>query len=124
MNAAPLLILALVLPGCGGGPGPIATVGAVFGRDNDTRDLYVREVAEGLGAEEAGLSPGDQIVMIDGVFVRDLDPPAIRARLRGEVGTTVALTVIHGERVLHLHVPRRPPRARRAPPQKEERLVE
>jgi C-terminal processing protease CtpA/Prc len=123
VNAARLLILALLLPGCGG-PAGVATVGAVFGRDNDTRDLYVREVAEGLGAEEAGLAPGDQIVMIDGVFVRDLDPPAIRAKLRGEVGTEVALTVVHGERVLHVRVQRRPPRARRPPLQKEERLVE
>jgi C-terminal processing protease CtpA/Prc len=118
------MLLALVLAGCSGGTGGFATVGAVFGRDNDTRDVYVREVAEGLGAEDAGLSPGDQLLMIDGVFVRDLDPPAIRAKLRGEEGTTVALTVVHGERVLHLHVQRRPARVHRPPPQKEERIVE
>jgi C-terminal processing protease CtpA/Prc len=119
-----LPIAALVLLGCGGGSGGFGTVGAVFGRDNETRDLYVREVVEGQGAEEAGLSPGDQVVMIDGVFVRDLDPAAIRARLRGEVGTTVALTVVHGERVLRVRVQRRLPHARKAPAQKEERIGE
>ena len=81
---------------CGGSaPG---SVGAVFGRDNDTRSLYVREVPPGLAAAGAGLLPGDQIVMIEGFYVRDLDAKAIRDKLRGEVGSTVALTVLRGRR--------------------------
>ncbi len=79
MRLALLFALAVVLPllGCGGGSSP-GSVGAVFGRDNDTRSLYVREVPPGLAAAEAGLLPGDQIVMIEGFYVRDLDAKAIR----------------------------------------------
>ena len=90
--------------GCGGGtPG---SVGAVFGRDNDTRALYVREVPPGLAAAGAGLLPGDQVVMIEGLYVRDLDAKSIRDKLRGDVGSTVALTILRGQEVIHVRVAR------------------
>jgi C-terminal processing protease CtpA/Prc len=99
-------------------------VGAVFGRDNDTRSLYVREVPPGLAAAEAGLLPGDQIVMIEGFYVRDLDAKAIRDKLRGDVGTAVALTVLRGQDVLRLRVPRGAKRDHEAIPPKETRFRE
>lgn len=96
----------------------------MFGRDNDTRSLYVREVPPGLAAAGAGLLPGDQIVMIEGLFVRDLDAKTIREKLRGEVGSTVALTVLRGEKVLHVRVSRGATRDHQAIPPKETRFRE
>jgi C-terminal processing protease CtpA/Prc len=113
------------LAGCGAsGPG---SVGAVFGRDNETRALHVREVPEGTGAGKAGLAAGDEVVMIDGVYVRDLGAPEVRAKLRGELGTEVALTVVRGEHgavVRHVKVVRAPLRAARAPAPREEKIAE
>jgi len=118
-----LAILALSAAGCApSGPG---SMGAVMGRDNETRALYVREVPPGLGADKAGLRPGDQLVMIEGLYVKDLTAEQIRKHLRGDAGSTVALTVLRGEEVRHLRVTRVPMRERRAaPPPKEERIAE
>ena len=125
MRVAPLLTFSLILPllGCGGG-GTAGSVGAVFGRDNDTRSLYVREVPPGLAAAGAGLLPGDQIVMIEGLYVRDLDAKTIRDKLRGDVGSTVALTVLRGDEVLHVRVSRGATRNHEAIPPKETRFSE
>lgn len=101
---AALLAIAFSLSGCGGSAG--GSVGAVFGRDNDTRALYVREVPAGLAAAGAGLLPGDQVVMIEGFYVRDLDAKSIHKKLRGDVGSTVALTILRGEEVIHVRVAR------------------
>jgi len=97
-------------------------VGAVFGRDNETNALYVRDVPPGLGAEEAGLLPGDQVVMIDGLYVRDMDEREIRRKLRGEVGSTVALTVLRGDEVRRVSVVRSALRKQKVLPPREERI--
>jgi PDZ domain len=127
--------------GGGGGDGDVGSVGAVFSRDNETRALVVREAAPGAGAEKAGLLPGDQVVMIDGWYVRGMSTKDIRARLRGEIGTTVRLTVVRGmgqspaspggapsstrgDEVHHLQVRRLGLAERRALPPREERIAE
>ena len=114
------------LVGCGASNlgGDVGSVGAVFGRDNETRALIVHETPPGAGAEKAGLLPGDQVVMIDGWYVRGMNAKDIRARLRGEVGTTVRLTVVRGDEVHHLQVRRGGLAERRAPPPREERITE
>lgn len=112
----------LALAACA--PPEIGTVGAVFGRDNDTNELFVREAPSGRAAYAAGLRPGDEILMIDGVYVRDLPAEAIRARLHGEVGTKVMLTVARGDRILRLEVKRASRTERVAAPTKEERIQE
>jgi C-terminal processing protease CtpA/Prc len=117
-----MAILALSLAACRGGPG---SVGAVLGRDNETRALYVRDAPEGLAAGRAGLQAGDEIVMIEGRYVKDMDAGEIRSKLRGEVGSAVRLTVVRGgTRVLHVRVERAPMGERRAPPPREERIAE
>jgi carboxyl-terminal processing protease len=121
-HALAALLLATVA-GCGSTV--VGTIGAVLGRDNDDHSLYVRDVPEGLAAAEAGLEPGDEIVMIDGVYVRSLGTQELRAKLRGEVGSKVALTVVRGERVMRVELARTPitggPVRRR---QQEEKLTE
>lgn len=88
------------------GSAKIGSIGAVLARDNDTHLLYVSDAPSGLAADKAGLVPGDQIIMIDGVFVRDLDVKEIRQKLRGEIGTKVRLTVLRGREVIHADVTR------------------
>jgi C-terminal processing protease CtpA/Prc len=120
----PLAILALALPACG--VGGVGSVGAILGRDRETRALVIREAPEGAAAARAGLQPGDQIVMIDGVYVKDLDAKTIREKLRGDVGSSVRLTVVrNGDEVHHVRIVRRELGDRAAPPPpKEERITE
>jgi carboxyl-terminal processing protease len=104
-SAAALVLLAVaVAAGCAGAQA--GSVGAVLGRDNDSHAVYVRDVPPGLAAEKAGLLPGDEILMIDGIYVRDLSSKELRARLRGDVGSTVELTVVRGNEVRQLRVRR------------------
>src|SRR5262249_56659743 len=97
-----VLASALLISGCGGGSVTVGSVGAVLGRDNETHALYVREAPPGLGADAAGLLPGDQVMMIEGRYVRDLSEKEIRDELRGEVGTPVLLTILRGNDVLNV----------------------
>jgi S1-C subfamily serine protease len=54
--------------------------------------VIARVMPEG-GAADAGLSPGDTIVEVDGVAVADLGFNGSLQRIRGPEGTTVQLTV-------------------------------
>lgn len=83
-----------------------ASIGAILSRDNETGVLLVREVMEGNAAAQAGLLAGDELVMIDGIYVRDLDTSAVRAMLRGEVGTKVHITAVRGQSVLRVTIER------------------
>src|SRR5262249_42857983 len=68
--ALPLaLVIAVSAAACGGSS--TASVGAILGRDNETHALHVRDVPPGLAADKAGLRPGDEVLMIDGFFVKD-----------------------------------------------------
>lgn len=82
------------------------SIGAHLSRDNETGAVYVRDLFPGLAGENAGLLPGDEIIMIDGHYVRQMDAPRIREALRGQVGTAVRLTLIRGELVLRVKVAR------------------
>jgi len=82
------------------------SIGAVLSRENDTGALYVRDLAPGLAAMRAGLLPGDELVMIDGRYVRELGASEVRALLRGDVGTFVRLTIVRGDEVRRVRVER------------------
>jgi C-terminal processing protease CtpA/Prc len=113
--------LCLLLAAACAGPG-MGSVGAVLGRDRDTGALHVRDAPEGMAAADAGLLPGDQIKMIDGVLCDNLDKNHIQALLRGEIGTKVRLTVVRGEQVLHIEVTRGAMRKPEPPAQAEEKI--
>ena len=122
-RAAPALAYlaaASTLAACGGSV-TRGSIGAVLGRDNDTQAVYVRDVPEGLGADEAGLLPGDEILMIDGRYARDLDKKTMVDLLRGPVGSAVDLTVVRGADVLRVRVKRTAMREAEVKP-KEERI--
>lgn len=72
--------------------GPIGSIGAVLGQGSDGR-VFVREIPPGQGADKAGLELDDEIVAIDGKPVQSLTLDEVRTALRGDVGTTMTLTV-------------------------------
>lgn len=99
------MLFALMLVGCGATERP-GSIGARLSRDNETGALYVRDVFPGLAGERAGVLPGDEIIMIDGHYVREVDAPRVREMLRGQVGTAVRLTIVRGALVVRLRVAR------------------
>lgn len=117
------LVLALLAlaPGCSG-PG-IGSVGAVLGVDGETGHVHVRETREGLAADKSGLLPGDEILMIDGIYVRDLGATAVRDKLRGNVGSSIDLTVVRGDAVLRVKLVRQQLAAAAPPRPREERIA-
>jgi predicted metalloprotease with PDZ domain len=96
--------LLLVLAACASES--VGSIGAMLARDNDTGALYVRDLSPGLAAERAGLLPGDEILMIDGRYVRELKSAAVRTLLRGDVGSNVDLTVVRGQEIRRIRVVR------------------
>ena len=101
---AALCALSLVtLPACFASHG---TIGAVIAQEPDTGRLFLRDVPPGLAAARAGLKAGDEILLIDGVDVRAMDPKQIHAVLTGDVDTPVKLTVVRGEQVLRVTLKR------------------
>lgn len=82
------------------------SIGAQLLRDNETGALYVRDLSPNLAAERAGMTPGDEIIMIEGHYVRELGAPRVREMLRGDVNTPVRLTVVRGEQVLRVRIVR------------------
>jgi C-terminal processing protease CtpA/Prc len=117
-----LLVAAIFALGCSSSS--VGSIGAVLGVDNETGAVHVRETREGLAADKAGLQPGDEILMIDGVYVREMGVAAVQGKLRGNVGSSVDLTVARGERILRVRLVRQPLAASAAPPRpREERIA-
>lgn len=97
------LTLFIVLSACAA---PHGTIGAVIAQEPDTGRLFLRDVPPRLAAARAGLKPGDEILLIDGVDVRAMSPRQIHAELSGAVDDQVKLTVIRGEQVLRVTLKR------------------
>lgn len=100
----------------------IGSIGAVLGRDEESNELFVREVSSSAPGEP-GLMVGDEIVMVDGVFVRGLSKNDLRLAMRGQVGSTVRVTVVRGAQVEHLTIKRTAIKAAMLP-RREERISE
>ncbi|MFC1642384.1 PDZ domain-containing protein [Myxococcota bacterium] len=83
------------------------TIGAVLGQDSQNQ-LTVRHVPPKLGADQAGVKPGDEVLLIDGVDVRTLDARRVHELLSGEVGQSVKFTLVRNGRVLRVTVRRTP----------------
>ncbi len=119
--------LLLVLMACSSStstapPAADGSIGAVLSRDRESGSVHIREAPSGLAGDEAGLLPGDRVKMIDGVLVDELDKDRIQGLLRGPVGTSVTLTIIRGEEVMHLEVTRQVLGKKPTLPDREERI--
>lgn len=93
---APLLATSAL--GCAAERG---TIGAVMGQDSD-QHLVLREVPPELAAGRAGLQPGDELLLIDGRDVRELDERGVHQALGGEVGDPVKLTLLRNGEVIRV----------------------
>jgi carboxyl-terminal processing protease len=100
-----LCLGALACAACGASP-DAGSIGAILGRDEESKAVYVRDIPE--AASEVDLLAGDEIVMIDGVYVRDLSTKDLRRRLRGEPGSRVKLTLLRGSAVVRVEIVRTP----------------
>lgn len=92
------------------GPGiPPGTdgVGVGIGMIPDGDALQVVRIVPGSGAFDAGIEFGDHIIAIDGVPVIQLVVDRAFASLRGQPGTTVALTLRRADQYVQLVVERR-----------------
>lgn len=112
--------------GCGGVAvaSAVGSIGVKLGQRAEDRSLYVRGVPEGYPASDAGLQEGDEILMIDGVYVKSMSADEVTKHLRGPIGSSVALTIARGKRVLHMDVKRAALRPAAADPPAEKKLEE
>ena len=111
-----LLILACFIAGCAAQKGPI---GAMLGRRSDGR-VFVREAPASLAADKAGVREGDEILLIDGIDVRQLDERRLHVALSGEVGDPVKLTILRNGNVVRVTLKRTPAGRPKQKPQKTE----
>ncbi len=102
------LSLALLLASCAASTHEPTrgSIGAIVAIEDDGR-LFVREVP-GVDGLDDGLLPGDELVLIDGWSPLGRSKEDLRSRLRGPVGTYVALTVVRGATVARLRIARTP----------------
>jgi carboxyl-terminal processing protease len=99
------IVATLVLAGCASAaPG---TIGAALGKRTDGR-LFVRSVPPNEGAARAGLELDDEIVAIDGKPVHPMSETDIRKAVRGDVGSTMVLTVVRSGKTQEVKVTRTP----------------
>ncbi len=104
--------LAIALAALADGEQPaleLVGIGAALGATED--GLRVQSVFPGSGAAAAGIAAGDLVIAIDGVPVAQLGLDGAVARIRGVVGTTVAVTLRRGDQPVVLVVERRKLRA-------------
>ncbi len=71
---------------------PTGTPGFRFNPDAEFLEITV--VEPGSAAAEAGMAPGDAIIEIGGMAVKDIDPASFAERLNGPPGSFVAVTVV------------------------------
>jgi carboxyl-terminal processing protease len=92
---------------CGCGSSAPGTIGAALGQRTDHR-LFVRSLPPNEGAARAGLAEGDEILLIDGKDVRGMSQDDVRRAVRGDVGSSMVLTVLRGTDKLEIKVVRTP----------------
>ena len=98
------LMLAPTLAACGADRG---TIGALLAQTPE-KQLVLRDVPPSLAAARAGLRPGDEVLLIDGRDVRELDERGIHQALSGNVGDPVKLTLLRDGHVLRVTLHRTP----------------
>ena len=83
------------------------SVDAVFRYRPKENSTMVYEVRANSLSEEAGLKAGDLVLAVDGDDVSNVSYEAVRAALRGPVGSIAVLTVKRGGKTLDISVERR-----------------
>lgn len=82
-------------------------IGVSVTLDTDTGLLRVLDVYEGSPAAEAGLKPLDMLYKVGDEYVAELGMNMTVAKVRGEAGTTVDITILRGSDEIRYTVERR-----------------
>ena len=82
-------------------------IGITIQTNSDGLGLTVIEVTQGGSAEEAGILAGDIIVAVDGQRIAEKTTDDVKNMIRGEVNTTVKLTVLRQDGEMTLTVTRK-----------------
>lgn len=98
--------VALTVKGEGTGESEIAGIGAILGPTPDSLGAIILSTTKDSPAERAGLLRMDRIVRIDGTSTDTLTLVDCIQRLRGEVGTSVAIWVKRGDKELLFNLTR------------------
>lgn len=77
--------------------GEYSGVGAMLSQSATTGVVTVSVVYDGTPSKEAGLLEGDVIIEVDGIEIAGEDLTDVIARIKGEEGTKVELTILRGE---------------------------
>lgn len=84
---------------------PRGTIGAILLR-KASRRVLIEDAPPELAAYQAGIRPGDELLLIEGQDVRQMTDEELRRSLSGRVGQEVQLTLVRGEQVLRLSLAR------------------
>jgi C-terminal processing protease CtpA/Prc len=80
----------------------------VLGQSRSDGHVTVRETPPGYPAAQAGLVPGDEVLLIDGRDVRRMSPEAIHLALEGDIGSMVQLTLLRRGKIERVALRRAP----------------
>jgi carboxyl-terminal processing protease len=86
--------------------GELSGVGIQLSLDKDTKELVVVAPIKGSPASRAGVLPKDVITAIDGQSTKDMSTEDAVKLIRGQVGTTVTLTLRRKSEVLEVPLTR------------------
>jgi len=106
-QAGALVACMALVQALGGCTADRGTIGALLAQTPDQR-LVLRDVPPNLAAGRAGLQPGDELLLIDGRDVRELDERGVHQALAGNVGDPVKLTLLREGRVVRVTLRRTP----------------
>ena len=81
-------------------------IGITIQVTEDQKGFLVTKVNAGGPADQAGMLPGDIVVAVDGIDIRDMDIDETGTRVKGEENTTVDITVERSGEALTLTVTR------------------
>ena len=81
-------------------------VGMAISVSQDGQGLDITQVEEEGPAQKAGVRAGDRLVAVDGTDIRGMALSEAGKLLKGEEGTSVALTVVRDQQTLELSVKR------------------
>ncbi len=87
--------------------GEYVGIGVSVRHDTVNEIIQITEVVPDGPAEEVGLLPGDILHAVDGVSAKELGYNETVARVRGEAGSTVVITVLRGDETLDFTIVRR-----------------
>lgn len=77
--------------------GEFAGIGVLISQDKNTGVLQAVQVYEDSPAAKAGIQDGDIFYKVDGEDISGQDMSVVVEKIKGEVGTTVQLTMLRGE---------------------------